>query len=341
MQSKLNSTPEPYRPATHAQASRRVTTRTIPAMSSLTSIRGLISLLLLGLCLLPSTLHAQLLMDEVPGSAQGIEVEDRVGEFVPMDLIFTDERGNKIGLGKFFKRGKPIVLTLNYSDCPGLCLAQLDNLVSTLRELDGAGIGEKFEIVTVSIDPTESHTKAARTKQKYVGMVRAPGAESGWHFLTGDQKSITALASAVGFRYFYDKASKRYSHPAVTYFLSSDGRVCRYFLSLGEEPEQFKFALNDASEGKLSSSIGDTFVQMCYSFDPDANRYTADARRLLSFSAGAFVLLLVGFTAPFWFSGRRAANRPPAQSPLSDSPANAYTEPATNSDPQPSARQDQ
>lgn len=311
-------------------------------MFSLTSIRGTISLLLLGLCLLPGRLHAQILMDKVPGSAQGIEVEDRVGEFVPMNLIFTDERGNKIGLGKFFKQGKPIVLTLNYSDCPGLCVAQLDNLVSTLRELDGAGIGEEFEIVTVSIDPTESHTKAASTKQKYVGMVRADGAQNGWHFLTGDAKSIATLAKAVGFQYFYDKASKRYSHPAVTYFLSSDGRLCRYFLSLGQEPDQFKFALNDASEGKLSSSIGDTFVQMCYSFDPDANRYTADARRMLSFSAGAFVLLVLGFTAPFWFSGRKpAANQPAASSPLSDSSGNAYTEPATNSDPQQPARQDQ
>lgn len=341
MQSRTQSNPSLNRKVTNARASWRAPSRTIPAMSSFTSIRGLIRLLLLGLCLLPTGVHAQILMDELPDSAKGIEVEDRVGEFIPLNLVFTDERGNKVGLGKFFKRGKPIVLTLNYSDCPGLCLAQLDSVVATLRELDGAGIGEKFDIVTVSIDPTESHTKAARTKQKYTGMVRAPGAEAGWHFLTGDQKSITALAQSVGFHYTYDKASKRYSHAAVTYFISSDGRICRYFLSLGEEPEQFKFALSDASQGKLSSSISDTFVQMCYSFDPDANRYTADARRLLSVSAGAFVLLLLGIVAPFWFTRKAAANQPPRSSPLSGSSTNAYTETDTNSDPQQPARQDQ
>ena len=313
-------------------------------MRSLLSIRGPITALLLGVCLLQSHVCAQILMDEVPASAQGIEVENRVGEFIPLNLLFKDERGNKIGLGKFFKTGKPIVLTLNYSDCPGLCMAQLNNIVATLRELDGAGIGEQFEMISISIDPTESHAKAALTKQKYVGLVRNPGAEKGWHFLTGDQTSISTLAKSLGFHYFYDKASKRYSHAAVTYFISSEGRICRYFLSLGEEPAQFKLALSEAGEGKLTTSISDSFVQMCYSFDPEANRYTADARRLLSFSAGAFVLLVLGFTAPFWFSGRAAAKQPAPTVAPNASGTNAYTEPVHTdlpTDPQLPARHDQ
>ncbi len=254
--------------------------------------------------------RAQILMKDLPEAARGIEVEDRVGEFIPLNLLFKDERGNPAPLSRYFKQGKPIVLTMNYSDCPGLCMAQLNNLVDTLREMDGSGLGDKFEMISVSIDPTESHTKAALTKQKYVELLREPGAEKGWHFLTGEQKSISELAKALGFHYTYDKASKRYSHASVTYFISPEGRICRYFLSLKEEPEQFKFALNDAGEGKLGSSLSDTFVQMCYSYDPLANRYTADARRLLSFAAGAFALLLLGFTAPFWFAGR---NKPAIQ----------------------------
>ena len=309
-------------------------------MCSFQSIRGPIVAWLLGVCLLQSHAYAQILMDELPASAQGIEVEDRVGEFLPLELIFKDERGNKIGLGKFFKQGKPIVLTLNYSDCPGLCMAQLNNIVATLRELDGAGIGNAFEMISVSIDPTESSAKAAATKQKYVDLMRTPGAEKGWHFLTGDQKSITTLARSVGFHYSYDKASKRYSHAAVTYFISSEGRICRYFLSLGEEPAQFKLALSEAGEGKLTTSISDSFVQMCYSFDPEANRYTADARRLLSFSAGAFVLLVLGFTAPFWFSHRAAAKQPTPVAPAKNLDTDPYTEPV-QTDPQLTARHDQ
>jgi len=297
--------------------------------------RWLLGWLWLAVCLPSAGLKAQMLMDQIPASAKAIEVEDRVGEFVPLDLVFSDERGNKVGLGRFFKRNRPVVLTLNYSDCPGLCVAQLDNLVSTLRELDGAGIGERFDIVTVSIDPTESSAKAARTKQKYVGMLSGTGAEQGWHFLTGDQKAITALAKSVGFHYSYDKASNRYSHAAVTYFLSEDGRICRYFLSLGEEPAQFKFALNDAGSGKLAESISDSFVQMCYSYKPDANRYTADARWLLSFSAGAFVLLVLGFTAPFWFAGRSQSGS--SVVPSGDCTGNEIVKPSQAGESSPSA----
>lgn len=247
---------------------------------------------------------AQLLKDELPDQAKSIKVENRVGQFIPLDLVFKDEQGQGIGLGKYFKQGKPIVLTLNYSDCPGLCVAQLDMLVDTLRELSGAELGDDFEILTVSIDPLESPEKAARTKARYTGLLSGDGAQRGWHFLTGKQADIAKLADAVGFRYSYDKANQRYNHAAATYFLSADGRICRYLLSLGSEPQQFQLAIAEAAEGKLTRTFADTIIQMCYMYDPEANRYTASARRMLALAAGAFVVLLTGAVAPFWFAGR-------------------------------------
>jgi protein SCO1/2 len=269
------------------------------------------------------------LLKELPESARGIAVLDKVGEFVPLDLLFTDERGNQIGLGKFFKKNKPIILTLNYSDCPGLCIAQLDNLVANLREPWGQDLGERFEIVTVSIDPTEKFTKARDTKAKYVGLLRDTKAEESWHFLTGEQQQITKLANAVGFKYTYDKANKRYSHAAVTYFLSPDGRVCRYFVSLGLEPQQMKLAIAEAGKGKLNESISDSFIQMCYMYDPEANRYSADARSAMALGGGVFVLMLVGLTAPFWFG--RAAKAPIAKSEGLHSTENSYIQSEANS----------
>ncbi len=271
----------------------------------------------LWLCAESGWVHGQV-ADELPPMARGIAVEDKVGQFVPLELMFADEDGNPVGLRKFFKQDKSIILTLNYSDCPGLCIAQLDNLVATLRAMDGAGLGEQFEIVTVSIDPTESPDKAARTKAKYVGMLRGTSAEANWHFLTGKQAEITKLAGAVGFRYTYDKVNKRYNHPAATYFVSSDGRICRYLLSLGVEPEQLKLAVAEAGEGKLTYSLSDAFVQLCYMYDPDLNRYSASAKRLLAFAGAAFVLLMTGFTAPFWFARRTAplGAKAPAAKPL-------------------------
>lgn len=284
------------------------------------------------MCMPMRGVSAQLLSDDLPPNARGIDVENKVGDFIPLDLVFTDERGNKVGLGKFFKKGKPIVLTLNYSDCPGLCIAQLDNLVGTLRELNGDGLGDEYEIVTVSIDPRETHQKATRTKAKYTGLLRGTQAEEAWHFLTGKQSEIQKLASAVGFRYTYDRVHKRYNHPAAVYFLSSEGRICRYLLSLGIEPQQFKLAVGEASEGKLTFSFADAVIQFCYLYDPDANRYSADARRMMAFGGAAFSLLLLGCTAPFWFSRRKtpgkpqeaAAKQPPENADPADAQAASY-----------------
>ncbi len=275
-------------------------------------------------CTVGSSVHlqAQLLRD-LPENARGIGVDDKVGEFIPLDLIFNDERGNKVGLGKFFKKGKPIILTLNYSDCPGLCIAQLDNLVANLREPLGKDMGERFEIVTVSIDPTEKFTKARDTKSKYVGLLRDTKAEQSWHFLTGEQQQITKLANAVGFKYSYDKANNRYSHAAVTYFLSPEGRICRYFVSLGVEPSQMKLAIAEAGKGQLSETMSDSFVQLCYMYDPEANRYAADARKVMAFGGAAFILMLVGLTAPFWFS-RGAAKAPTTAAEGLNLDANSY-----------------
>ena len=274
-------------------------------------------LLTLTICISVGVAHsvsAQLLLDDLPQNAQGITVEDKVGEFVPLDLVFADERGQKIGLGKFFKKGKPIVLTLNYSDCPGLCIAHLDNLVSTLREFNSEGLGTEFEIVTVSIDPTESPDKAARTKMKYVGMLQHENSTEGWHFLTGKSSDIKKLAAAVGFKYKYDRVNKRYNHPAATYFLSEDGRICRYLLSLGVEPDQFQLAVGEAKSGILTSSVADAIIQFCYYYDPTANRYSASARRILAFAGAAFCVLLAGGTAPFWFSKRNTDKKEAAVS---------------------------
>ena len=282
---------------------------------------NVLRLLLLVCCLgTPARFACAQALNELPANAKGIDIEDRVGDFIPLELVFNDERGNKVGLRKFFKQNKPIVLTLNYSDCPGLCIAQLDNLVATLREMEGEGLGDRFEILTVSIDPTETAAKAARTKSKYVGLLRSTKAEEGWHFLTGRQQEIAQLADSVGFRYTYDKANQRYNHPAATYFISADGRICRYLLQLGVEPDQFKLAVAEAGQGKLTSSLSDAFIQFCYLYDPESNRYSADAKRLMAFGGAAFVLMMVGFTAPFWFSRKQPGA---AKAPTSTNDSNA------------------
>ncbi len=234
----------------------------------------------------------------------GFGIEEKLGTSVPLNLVFRGENGNPVTLSSLIDGKKTTLLTLNYSDCPGLCVAQLDGLTESLRKFDALKLGEDFQVITISIDPKESSTRALATKTKYVGGLGLNENFQGWRFLTGDQDAITVIADSVGFRYTWDPVSKRFNHSAATIVLSPKGMVTRYLYSPSIEPNTMNMALIEGSQGKLGSSL-DAIALWCMAYDPASNRYTAVGYKMLSLGAAAFVLMLLGLTAPFWFAGRR------------------------------------
>lgn len=239
----------------------------------------------------------------------GFGIEEKLGASVPLNLVFAAENGNPVTLSSLIDGSKTTLLTLNYSDCPGLCVAQLDGLTESLRKFDALKLGDDFQVITISIDPNEKSSRAAATKAKYVGGLGLNQNFGGWRFLTGDQKAISAITDTVGFRYTWDPVSKRFNHSAATIVLSPKGMVTRYLYSPSIDPVTMNMALVEGSQGKLGSSM-DAIALWCMAYDPASNRYTAVGYKILSLAAAAFVLLLLGFTAPFWFAGRRTQELP-------------------------------
>ncbi|MDZ4847737.1 MAG: SCO family protein [Pirellulaceae bacterium] len=259
---------------------------------------------------LDSPLRAQILTD-VPEKAKEIRVDEKLGDFLPLELVFIDERGQPTPLASLCTGKRPLLLTLNYSNCPGLCVAQLNGLTEGVAELSGLQLGKDFDMVSISIDPRETPEKAASMKQRYASLLPKEHDAKGWHFLTGDAKSIERVADAVGFRYTYDKKEDRFNHASVAIGISPSGKITRYLYSIGFAPETIRLSLVEASEGRIGTTA-DQILLWCFHYNPDENRYSADARRLLSFAAGAFVLIGLGASAPFWFSRQKAlANNTP------------------------------
>jgi len=150
-----------------------------------------------------------------PSSApimEGVSVEQKLGTMVPLDLAFVDETGRAVKLGDTFAT-KPAVLALVYYECPMLCTLVLNGLVRAVRPIS-LDAGKEYEIVVVSIDPRETPALAAKKKETYLRNYARPGSEAGWHFLTGKEPEIRALANSVGFHYAFDKESGQYGHPA-------------------------------------------------------------------------------------------------------------------------------
>lgn len=134
-----------------------------------------------------------------PAVLREVGWDQRLGEQVPRDLTFRDEAGNRVRFGDYLGQ-KPLILTLNYYECPMLCPLVLDGLLRALRALPFT-IGDQFNVATVSIDPGETPALAAAKKAHYVRGYGRDGAAAGWHFLTGEEAAIRQLAQAVGFRY--------------------------------------------------------------------------------------------------------------------------------------------
>ena len=145
----------------------------------------------------------------LPTALSDVRIEQKLDQQLPLDLVFRDESGQQVKLGQYFGK-KPVVLAFVYYDCPMLCTQVLNGMVTSFRVLPFQ-VGNEFDVVTVSFDPRETSALAAAKKKVYVDYLpekMRAGANSGWHFLTGDQANIDKLTEAVGFHYRYDEADE-------------------------------------------------------------------------------------------------------------------------------------
>ena len=242
----------------------------------------------------------------LPKVMEGVRIDEKLGEFVPVDLVFRDHHGDETSLGKILASDKPVILSLNYSNCPGLCVTQLNGILQGINDVATLRLGSDFYLVSVSIDPRESTEKAAGTHRRYSQDLFDQHDSSGWQFWTGSKESIAKLTDAVGFRYTYDADHDQYNHPSAAIFIAPNGKITRYLYELGFTGNTFKMAALEAGEGRIGTSL-DMIALWCVHYNPMENRYSASARRLLSVFAGFFVV--VGFVAsiPFWLSKRSHA----------------------------------
>jgi protein SCO1 len=223
-----------------------------------------------------------------PELLKDVGVDQKLNDSIPLDLVFRDEHGRTIVLGQYFHR-KPVILTLVYYNCPMLCTQVLNGLDRSLQQIP-MSIGRDFDVVTVSIDPTEQPSLAEAKQAVYLGMYNRPGSAQGWHFLTGEESQIKQLAAAVGFRYAYDPDSKQYAHLSAIMLLTPEGKLSRYFYGVSYPARDMRLGLVDASGGKIGSPV-DQVLLFCYHYDPHTGKYGLLISRVLQLSGLATVLL--------------------------------------------------
>jgi protein SCO1/2 len=215
--------------------------------------------------------------------------DQRLDAQAPLDLAFRDERGGAVRLGDYFG-ARPVIMVLAYYKCPNVCSVSLHQLSDTLRQVAFAA-GEQFDVLAVSIDPSETPADAQQKKDEIVASYGRPEQAGGWHFLVGAAAPIRALAQAVGFRYAYDPALHQFAHPIGSIVLTPQGKVSRYFYGVDYQARDMRLGLVEASADRIGSPV-DLLLLRCYHYDPQLGRYDLTIISVLRLASIATVLLL-------------------------------------------------
>jgi protein SCO1 len=217
--------------------------------------------------------------------------EQRLNEQLPLDLTFRNEAGQVTPLSTYFDQ-RPVILAMGYYECPNLCSLVRVGLLEAVQSLQ-FDTGVEYEVVLISIDPTETPEVAARVKEETLEVYGRSGAEAGWHFLTGEHDNIDLVADAIGFHYAYDGVREQYAHASGIVVLTPTGKVARYFFGLEYEPRDLRLGLIEAANNRIGNVI-DQVLLFCFHYDPTLGQYTLAIMTIMRIAGTLTVLIIAG-----------------------------------------------
>jgi protein SCO1/2 len=240
--------------------------------------------------------------DKVPEVMKDVGIIEKVGDKIDLDIPFKDENGNDVKLSKYFDGKRPVVLSLVYFGCPTLCSLYLNGVINVISNVD-LSVGDEYDMVVVSIDPSEGPEMAKGKKAAYVEAYGRPGSAKGWHFLTGKDADIRKLADQVGFKYKWDDDGEQWVHAAAAIVITPKGIVALYHHGIEFLPQIFRLSLIEASIERIGNLV-DQAVLFCLQYDSSKRTYAFYAFNLMRVVCGFLAFLLIAFIVRFWIKNK-------------------------------------
>jgi protein SCO1/2 len=199
---------------------------------------------------------------------------------------FVDSKGRTVQLDEL--RGRPLVVSLIYTSCSHICPMITQRVRAAVDEARRVIGGERFNVITVGFDTRND------TPMRMAAFARAQGADApNWLFLSGEDKTVAALAADLGFT--YAASAGGYQHVSQTTIVDSNGRVYRQVYGDDFPIQVFMEPLKEAVYGTVgnlfsASSLIDRVRFLCTVYDPNQGRYRISYTIVMSLLAGVISL---------------------------------------------------
>ncbi|TAN44246.1 MAG: SCO family protein [Nitrospirae bacterium] len=258
-------------------------------------MRRSVIILFVILSILPCRLYA---FDAQSPSEAGIE--EKLGQYIPLNEPFIDERGNTITLKEIIN--KPAIIAPVYYKCSSICPTLLSNLADVLGRMKLLP-GKDYVAVSLSFDETDTPELAASKKRNYIKATGKPFPAEAWMFLTGNADSIKKTMDGMGYRYKRSKSD--FAHPVTLIITSPEGKIVRYINGSGFLPFELALAVSEASDGRTGGTIN-RVLQYCFTYDAAKKRYVFN---LLKVFGTVSIVFIIAFIFYLTRSGRKRGDK--------------------------------
>ncbi|MCX7632453.1 MAG: SCO family protein [Turneriella sp.] len=244
-----------------------------------------------------------------------VNVEEKLGADLS-HFRFYDEEGSEVTLRQLADARRPVILAPVYYNCPHLCTLTLNGLLQAIETNKRHQVGRDYLVVAYSFNPEEKPPLAKLKQQNYLrklSLVNDSNLDEfrkTWRFFTADTATIAGISQAMGFRYLKvvstvpQKQDPEYVHPAILVFLTPELKISRYLYGVEYSDVDFRMALLEAAQGKITPTLGDRLMLTCYSFDPVKRKYSLVAWRVMRLGAIAVAVVLAIFLGLLWYRER-------------------------------------
>ncbi|GCE14395.1 SCO family protein [Tengunoibacter tsumagoiensis] len=143
-------------------------------------------------------------------TSDGLQGVDLGGKVAPTFQL-TDQYGKSVSLADM--KGKPVILTFLYTNCPDICPLTAEHLHSTLQALGSDA--SNVNILAVSTDPKRDTTEAA------LNFSRQHNMQDSWHYLVGTQEQLSPIWSS--YSVYAQTQQQIVNHTSALYLIDKQG----------------------------------------------------------------------------------------------------------------------